>query len=461
MRRYLALALAVAMTSLVPVGSHAAAQPHRIYLLASSEDSTTWYSTDPGDPELQGDYACSMDPNSPSPECRGGAQLNREFQYFVDFYPRVHLDGPITWNAANPLSFHAEVDVLTAGSFEVEFVAASFGFTSESDPAVEVAPGIYEGSLRTGGPIAPDFVTTLGIQISSTTPVDGIVIGTQGKSWIDLITAINIRSVPELMAADTTSPVSELVTAERTYKFNDDEWTHRSFTGKLTPSTTHNFMATEKSQVVLAWLEGFVDPIVTRAAQGREIDPRAAVQFPKLALMRGNDVLVAHERTIGAMDVAAGDLKINVYADSLHGSIRNLLEGRSYTLHVLEIHGARTLREMEWLIPPARWFTFSSDTARTCPYPAEPIPQLGPTTTFRLDLDVQAETPNQEWTFFYELPGPGVFPCGEAGTEESYRITLDRTLLWYIGPTPQHDSTFVSAEDVVFKMSAAFTYDPV
>lgn len=459
--RRIVLVVALAVLGALPAVSSATAT-QRLYLLGSTDDPTTWYGSDPSDPELAGSWTCTAQPGPGlgTNRCQAGITPGG-FSHFTTFYPRVLYRDAVTWNAASPMRFHVAVEAQAPAGYQVRFSVQNRGSLIESAPATEVSPGIFEGTLAAGGPILPGQVVPFSVEVTSTGPMSEIEIGLGGASWIEIATDARIDAVPALIAADTTSPSPvALNTPERSLTFNDDDWTHTSFTGTLHPSRTHSVTVQRPAVAVLAWLEGFVDPVVSQAVDEQSFDERKILQFPRLQFIRNGTTFGTAERTTAAMNLEPGPLQVRVYADALNGYTRELANGLPYTLHILQLHGLRTLRSMRWDLPPARWNSFRVPVAASCPYPNEPIPQTGAASTFNVDLDTHAATPGQRWTLAYELPGVGAFPCGEAGTDDSLRITLAGPRLWYMGPTPHPDATFHSAEDVTYTMTVTYTYDP-
>lgn len=377
--------------------------------------------------------------------------------HYLAFYPRVAFGGDVVWNNAAPLRFHAEVSADAPAGFEVRFSVGDL----QTAEAVEVSPGVFEATMGQAGRLSPNVVTPILIEISSDGPVAEIAIGTKGDSWVDVPSATSIRSVPEMIAADTYGPdPREIVTAERTIHLNDADFTYAQFNGTLVPNFTRTVNVPRPARAVFAWLEGLSDPIVKRVIEGRQPDARQLFQFGEVRARRGVTTLAAAERTLGLMDQPAGPIDLDVYADSLHSSLRNAVEGLPVTLHVLQIHGERTLRDMEWAVPSARWSTFNTPVTASCPYGVEPIPQWSNSPTFRVDLRAFAAVSGQRWTLNFELPGLGLVPCGEMQTGESIRMTLGGSRMWYMGPTPHRYTNFVSVEDVSFRMKVTYTYDP-
>lgn len=90
-----------------------------------------------------------------------------------------------------------------------------------------------------------------------------------------------------------------------------------------------------------------------------------------------------------------------------------------------------------------RWRFLQDSSVRlpvvaSCPAALEPLPQTDEVRSIALDLDWDSESPTAAFTFRFDLPQVGSFPCSEAGAGDEY----------------------ASAYDTTFEATARYTYTP-
>lgn len=463
------LASALALVTILPLfaAAPASAGAHqRFYLLGSSTDYLRW-SVDPADPELDQRTivrACSVTGTWGVPDskpCLGGVSSNgRSFQHLF-FDPGTQLLENLTWTTAAPLTYHFELDVDQAPDAVISLVLQVDGGTLESAPATQVAPGVYEGSLKPGYTIKPSDTLFFGIRVETRLPHAVMRLKARGSSWIESPVAVQAKSVPELIADDTYRPAASSFAGDlRELTFNDTNWTAASFSG--TSGTTRDFpVAIPKDAVsVIAWAEMYEDPFVREARRLSDPDPRNGIDGISVTLQRGTTRLATsngpyyaqgHSAAV-ALDVTAGPLTLRVTGSDRTG------DPLPYRAFVVAIQGPKTLASMRWTTGVD--YALRVPGTASCPWGQEQMPVTDNVATFIVDLDWDGETLGHGgWTLGYTIPKVGDAPCSEGGTGDQVRFTLPANKdVWAIGPTPAYDRTFVSAFDTAFELEVRYTY---
>lgn len=424
----------------------AAADVERLYFLAGP-GGTEYYSSDPDDPE------------APRGTLSGGCSFviaatpDRLCQ--LTFAPAVALDAPLRWSAAAPLRFHLELEGSTLTESRVSIFVQSMGQQYESPPATQVRPGVWEGEL-TGGPgtVDPAAMTMLGIRLRAA-DATRLTARLRGRSWIELPEPITGRSVPELLAADPapTAPGS-YVTPERRFTFSDGDWSAQSFDGNLAQDAMYSVTLPAAATAVYAWAEHDRGPVVHAAASGRAPDSRMVTDIPVVAIKHNGQFLgKGGAFSQAAASVPAGTVQVWVTRSALTRSAQS----KPYRLHVVAVHGERTLRTLRW-----RTVILGSFTApgiSNCPHTFDPLVVPAAATTFSVGLTWSSPNPVPRWGLTYDLPTVGSFVCGETASDQQVRFVLPRvTRVHLFEPRIVTGGVSVSVSDTVFEFEARLTY---
>lgn len=453
----LALLLAVSLSS-GAAPAPAALNAQRLFLLGASTDDSAWYGLDASDPELSADtISCSSGADYDGRGC----PLEPNGSLYAWFLPRLVLRQQVIWDATSPLRFHVEVSAQDAQVQEVRLLLDHGGAASTSPAATQIAPGVFEGTMRLGSPLDPALVAPFGVKVTLTGIASSISIRAGGASWVDLPTPVSADGIPELIAGDTYRPEPATVAiGERTFTFNDGNHQTWTFDSTLVGTRAHAIVLPTTASAVIAWVESFSEPFVHDALNGGSPDERKLVQYPRLRLLSGATQLDARERGVAAPSVPAGPLTIEVIRRNFHSSTGALVEGVPYRLHVVAAFGERTLAAMRWPLPQARWTTVRTPVVAECPYDTESIAQPARAPTFALGLSWTGPAADtQRWTFSFDLPGNGFYPCDEAYTGSTLRLSLPGPRLWAFSPTPAVGGTNAAVQDTRFEMTVRYTYE--
>lgn len=446
MTRRTAVALAAAIAGLGLAPGAQGADVSRLYLLAAP-GGTSYYSSDAFDAEASAatfEQRCNQFLNpAPTRLCQ------------TTHTPAVELATPLSWSAERPLRFHAELDVAdVAGDAVVTFFVQQGGTQFETPAATEVAPGMFEASLGgTARTMSPSAIASFGVRVRATGPTVAMNLRTRGRSWVDLPEPIAARSVADLEAADPAPAAAPtFTTANRTLVFNDDGWSSHSFTGDTTQPRSFPVRIDRAATHVYAWVEHDFGPVVHALANGRSPDPRWMTDFPSLRVLRGGAPAGDGSSTTRALQSVPGgtDLVLEVSPSAQ-------AQGKPYTVHVVAIHGERTLRTV-------RWRSLQSHAVRApllgvCPTTFDPVVLPVSATTLRVTLDESTPKPTDEWALNYDVPGFGSVVCGAGMTDRWFRYVLPRatrTLLF--DARPSGTAPVVSAYDTVQTFEARLTY---
>jgi hypothetical protein len=463
------------LSMLQPEVSRAAGPMHdRIYLLGADTDYLHW-SVDQTDPELAMSRiyrACGYVPSGipgRSKPCLAGIDVpNQARTYNIFFRPATLLDEPITWNPSNPLRFHLEGAIDTGGvPFQVQLVIEKSQVVV-SPPATQVTPGVWEGSITSGGPINPGAVDGIGIRVTTQAPFANIELKTAGRSYIQLPRAFAAHSVPDLIREDQYRPdPSSYSSVSHTFTFNDRNWSASTFTGETGSPKEFEMTLDRNTAYVIAWVELYETPFFHDAARGRPADMRKLTHGASVHLFRdgqlldhsgsGSGTAGLGAETFAVRNVAAGPLTVRVESsDALEATTgRDVQEELPFTVHVLAVGGERTVKTMRM-----RFLQLDSHRVGAmarCPSPMGVVPATSAVRSIALDLDWDTVTPGlPAWSVRY-----GQSACGEGGTGDRVRLTAAGAGIWHVGATPAHDAMFVSAHDTVFELTAQYTYSPV
>ena len=463
------VALVVAITAVFAAIAQPAtgAQAQRLYLLADERGGLYW-STAAYDPELPlASAARTCGTRAPGlAESRDNCFTFRDetnaLVYSFDFHPAAFIDAKPA-SSTEPLRFHFEVDVQGAQPATVHLGSVEENLRL-SPPAVEVAPGVFEGTMADPKPLS-GAVNLLRVAIKTESPRITMRLGTGGASWVELPRPVSARSVPELLAAGGPAPVTSYTGANRTLRFNDGDWSAWSFAGDLRQARSFALDLPSTARTLIAWVETFDTPIVYDVARGRDVDPRELENAPSIRVLR-NAALLADGTNGGyrgrgqdaavALDAPAGPLEVHVASENYDpdGGGQEL----PYTVHVVAVHGRATLAGMRWS------FSIGQDAQTPvvgqCAYGLESIPVTRDVTTFRVGLDWDtASMPAPDWTLWFDIP-TGEYVCGETADERRFTYGTEHRVR-LMGPVPDAGSLHAQFNDTVFEMDVAYAYAAV
>lgn len=464
------LASILALVTVLPLlgAAPASAGAHRrLYLLGSSTEYVYW-SVDAADPEMdQRTIVRTCGAGAPwgvpehSKPCLTGVGLDGRSFHTLFFMPASQLLESLSWTSSVPLRYHFELEVLQAPGAVVSLVIQVDGGGLESAPASEVAPGVYEGTLTPGYSISPSDTLMIGVRVETAASHAVLRLKAHGASWIEAPTAVQARSVPELIADDTYQPApTSYAGDQRELRFNDADWSAVSFSGVIGTTATFPLSIPRDAVSIVAWAEAYEDPFLREAKRLGDPDPRKGLDGVAVKLKRGSSVLgtsggpyyMQGSPSLAALDVPAGPLSLQVTGMDVTG------DPLPYRAHVVAIYGAKTLASMRWatLVDYAGRAVITA----TCPWGLDQIPVTDNVSTFMVDLDWDGAAVGIDgWTLGYSIPRVGDAPCSEQGSGDQVRFTLPAlSRVWHIGPTPAYDRTFVSAFDTSFELEVRYTY---
>jgi hypothetical protein len=461
------LLLLILLAQLLPSPAAAAGGGTRLYLLATSAGDGYW-SVDPADPELPAltthrtcggvtlalaDGACT----SPLPI---GTST---FEHLIPFSPATLIDDPGDAHT-QPLKFHLRLDVGSPAPYTVHVALDRSNNRVVSAPATQVAPGVWEGTLQESQPLG-GLYNTLNVLIRSDAPMITVTTHTAGQSWIELGHTIAARGIPELKRADPAQVTSSYTGAGRTLRFTDENWSATSFPGDLTKTRTFQYDLVRPATMVIAWVETFDSPLVYDVVNQRTPDPRRLESSPHLTMTHDGGQVAGKntgirgrgQDSVAALDVA-GRVDLEVSAASWDPDRGG--QNHPYELHVVAVHGPRTLRSMRWRF--ATGYNLRTPAAAACPYGYEPVPVPSNVTTFSADVDWRTfAQPAPSWTVSFDLPSVGFVPCGERTQDDRVSFTMPPLhRVWMLGPAPSQRALYASTDDTVFQMQVDYTYGP-
>lgn len=444
-----------------------AAQAQRLYLLGD-ERGVLYWSTTPYDAEAPlalvtrtcGVRAPALPESHDS--CFSYLTPDGTTAYAFDFHPAAFIDArPAT--TAEPLRFHFEVEVDSPLPATVHLATIEDEDLRVSPAATEVAPGVFEGTLSDPRALS-GAANLLRVEVRTQSERIGMRLRTGGASWVELPAAVSARSVPQLLAVGGPTPVSSYTGANRTVRFNDGDWSAWSFEGDLTQDRTFDLDLPTRAGVLLAWVQTFDSPLVYDLARGRDADPRELENAPSLRVLRGTSAVAEGNNSghrgrgqdaAAALDVGPGPLTVEVSDGNWDpdGGGQEL----PYTVHVVAVHGPRTLAGMRWS------FSIGGDAMTPvvgqCAYGLEPIPVTRDVSTFRVGLDWDsAALPAPDWTLWFNI-GTGEYVCGETGDERRFTYGREHGVR-LMGPVPERSSLHSSFNDTVFEMDVQYAYHP-
>ena len=433
----------------------------KAYLLADTGDYL-WWSVDPAEEGANlrlVERRCPELPWGPgSKPCLLGASGPETRTFSLWFQQATRVDEQVTWSAANPLRFRFALVVDSPVPDPVVRLAFSDGSPQvASEPATQVAPGIWEGTL-TAGSLEPGERGQLGVRVSYTGAGAAILkLRTDGSSWIAFPRPVAARSLGDLKRAspDAMTPQS-VQTGRKTFNFNDANWELQSFTGDLAQTRSFTANLARPAAAVLGWFETGKAPLVQRLARSGEADTTPSGPYGRTSLVKDGHV---YGRGVGldelgdtatALEVPAGPLELQVETSGDAGS-------DPYQAHVLIVYGQRTLQSYrsKFAIPSA----VRTPAVASCPGAREAIPVTGAVTAFRIQLDWDGVVPGQRWVPRYSLP-EGDYACGESGTGAALTfVNIPATTFWFGATTPK-DTLMASYQDTVIDAQVRLWYDP-
>jgi hypothetical protein len=475
-RIFAAAGLAVGLVIALIGPATAGPSYQRLYYMGAETDYLYW-SVDPSDPELGSatiSRTCGLGTvwgiQGVSKPCLRGINPGSGYTYNMYFLPASALGAPVSWDAANPLKFHLELTAESPVPYTVHLTIQKGTSVVESPAATQVSPGVWEGTVTSGAPIDPLQATLLGVRVRTLSERVTMQLKARGASYIELPQAVPAHSVADLQAQDSYQPApSSLTTGQRSFTFNDENWSVQTFEGTLRDGSEQGFAFAmgRDAEFVLAWVEAYDSPFTDDVLDGRSPDSRKLTDSMTMELRQNGDVVETGGNpfggqrgmdALGVMDLPAGDVELRV-----KGTARS--QGYPYKAYVLAVHGARTLRSMRWTftenggidpLPASRL-----PVAGVCPASVEPVPVTSEVTTYSADIDWESHgLPPPRYTLRFQLPGVGDFPCSEAGTGDRVRFTVPGERVAYLGATPAYDATFYPPWDVVFRMEVRYTYSP-
>jgi len=466
--------VAVLATLLLAVPARADHEPpppwpehDRIYLMASGTEYLHW-TVDPTDPELDqgltvrtcGATRTQGVPGHSKPCLTGGLGLDRTHNLY--FAPASLLETPFSWSAADPLRFHFELEVEASQPYTVHGVLQLGAGLATSEPATEVAPGVWEGAITSGAPFGNAPVEYVGVRVASQSPSVTMRIKTGGESYLELPQTVGAKAVPDLLREDVYAPEpTSYASSTRTLRFNDDAWQAWTFTGDAGEVATFDLDLPAPAVALVAWAELYDSPFLYDVRRGRPADARRGLDGVAVRLLRDGEE-VAHGAgpyigegigSMAATGIGTGALGLEV------SGLDQTDDPLPYEAHLVAVYGDRTLASMRWRSPAD--YDFRIPSIASCPAAIEPFPVTPEVTTFHVDLDwdtAAAGVPS--WTLRYDMPGVGAFPCSEGGTGDNVRFTVPGERVWYVGGTPAYDSLHVSAFDTVFDFEVRYAYTP-
>jgi hypothetical protein len=326
----------------------------------------------------------------------------------------------------------------------------------ESQPAIEVAPGVWEGSITTGDKIKTGGSLLLGVRVKTQEQVSTrvrIEMRTAGASFVDLPEPVASASVPELLRDSPSAPApSSLITQERAFTFNDGAWDHTSFDGDLSADHELSVTTTEKAPIILAWVEGFAEPFAYGAVTG-DTDARKPTDTAFVHLSVNGQELVTNRYSVAALDVPAGELTVTIERYQYAGSF-------PYRAHLLVVYGKETLAAMRWRteVPSAH---LRMPLASSIAALSQHVPSTDQVATFRVDIDWDSPKPlTDKWTLAISVPDFTSSGGGYLGTGDSIRVAAPGKRMSMVGPSPASDAMTVSAFDTRFEFEVRYAYTP-
>lgn len=444
----------------------------RLYLAGADGEVLHW-TVDPSDPELTVARARWDCPDRGVPG-RRGCSTSASSRFYASFVAASVLHEPVEWSADDAPRFHLDLDVESPYPFPYTVELAfqqGLSFT-ESQPAKEVAPGVWEGAFSGAGSWDPGSGNRIYLFIRGERPrAEDLVVDLRlgGRSWIDLPVPVTGRSVPELIrrSPDTLAPKAYRTPA-RSFWFNDADWEVVSFSGDLTETRTFAHTLERPVAAVYGWIEANDAPFVHHAVRKREVDTRRLTDAAFVRLLR-NDVEIAAgpaqnnqigrgSNTLATVSLQPGDLALEVSQGR-----GTTTQDAPYQAYLLLLYGERTLQRMHWRFEPsiAEPFIPLRAVAGTCVNRSEPVATPQAVSTFLVDLDWDTVgVPTAKWTIAHGYPNAIASSCGELSTGDRLRTTVPGERVWTFSPTPAPRSVFASYRDTVFEFDVRFSYAP-
>lgn len=439
----------------------------RLYLTRSDAGFLHW-SPVSDDPELSTpsvEAVCPYVTTDDTQRCASAGTGNQ-----VVFTPAGILDQKVTWSSAAPLRVHLELDVTSAQTPTV-VVGMQDGFTlSWSNPLTQVQPGVWEGTITAGSRSwDPGRGNAIYLQFRD---VDALSfeLGLAGRSYVELAQPVPGRSVPDLLDASPTEALTTYETPARTLWFADDAWTVHRFEGDLSAPRTFAFDLPKDAATIYAWVEAADGPFVHGVTNG-DVEPARMTDTP-IMFLRRNGVDIATSKyqynqrgrssnTLAVNGVTAAPLQLEVRQYDGSPSL-----GQDYVAYVAVIHGDRTLKRIRYDFEIAATEPFTPVRANgvvgTCINGSEAIPTTSAVSTFEVDLDWDSPTaPLQRWTLNHTYPNGVAFNCSQAGAGDALRVTVPRTHIWDMSPTPAVNGHFASYRDTLFTFDITFDHFPL
>jgi hypothetical protein len=461
MRKHLLVLIALLVT--LAGAAPAASEPvdstwptaDRLFLLAA-EDGPLYWSAETNDPEADRGSVVLHCGTARTPHvvdsrpCNSGEALG---------WPGTLLQKPLTWTA--PLRFHTEVSIdPPEAAHAVRFVFQAGSNRWLSPPATEVAPGVYEATVKPGVAYNANLLNYFGVRVESDAPRTVIEVLTGGATYVDLPEPVAAKSVPQLLAESPSPDPNTYATPTRHFAFNDREWQSWSFQGDLAQVRSFDFELPHAAKTIIAWVEAYDTPFMHDVERGLAPDSSKLTDGAGPVLLRGGEILVrghSANRSTGTpslvtLGMSAGPLTLRV--DRMNTS-----EANPYAAHVVAVYGERTLASMRWatVAMDAVW---NVPLASRCQYPLEPFPVTAEVTTLELDVDWDSvQTPWTDWVLNFEPPGGTFYPCGGLGVRDRVRLTFPGERVWKFGMAPD-GAVMASVFDTVFEYEVKYAYTP-
>lgn len=427
-------------------------EPMRLYMLHADSGFHYW-SPDPGEPEASslgftracGEYTGSICPQA----------LPSGFVHLLPFLPGALPEGGLSWTPQAPLRFRFAMDVRSDVPYTVHALVIGGGVT-ESPPAVETSPGIWEGTIGGSGSAPPGTTLIFGMLVRQPTQARTgleIDVRTAGASWFEMVPGGTVRSASELVGASNYRPEpTRLVTEERVLSFNDTDWETFSFEGDLSAERSMQIQLPRRAAIVMGWFESVSEPFTYGLTHG-DTDARKPTEMGLVHLSSGEQELSAARYSASAVDVSPGTLTMRV--EPQDGA-----ESHPYTAHLVAIYGDRTLASYRWRfeVPAVQ---VRSPVAQAYQGPQQQIPSSPEVTTFSVSIAADSASPSpNEWAIGFDVPGFYAPEAGMSGTTTPLRVVAAGERLSRVTPTPASGSVMVSAWDTVFEGEVRYAYTP-
>ena len=409
--------------------------------------------------------------------CYGGVTAEGERFWQFSFNPHSVLEGAVSWNAQNPLRFHLEMEVDIPVPYTVRVVAASLsqGF-QVSDPATEVEPGIWEGTITTGSSLtstAPSrqFMIRIGYTVPPQGPVapTTVRLATDGSSYVELPQPVPAWSLTDIRREDTVPTPHRFSTELRELTFNNADWEAFSFEGDLAQARQFSATLTRKAVGVMGFVEGFSEPVAYDAIRNGHAAPEQVTDAPITTLqLNGSEIA----KGANSQTENAGRGTDSVAARDVGPGVVTLTVGRNnfaqtsfpYKAYIVAVYGERTLRSYRAEYTPRSSVQTPQAHAfggGACSHFSERVPVSSSARAMSVEIDVDTINPAANWTLSYGQPGLAYYPCGESGTGDSVTVTKQSgAMVFDSGVTLSKAGVNASNRDTVIDELVRIYYRP-